>query len=78
MRKLEDLKDVRFVMTDEMRETAIKLIVIKQMLDEKDLTKKDERVLKKEFDKLFKDFRDEFQAHNQVMLHFVRAYLSGK
>ena len=75
---LTDLKDVRINMTSEMKDLVVKLIVIKQTLEDEELSFRDKRVLKKEFDKLLKSFIKEFQANNQVQVQIVRAYLSGK
>lgn len=75
---LTDLKDVRINMTSEMKDLVVKLLVIKQTLEDEELSFKDKRVLKREFDTLLKSFIREFQANNQVQVQIVRAYLSGK
>ena len=75
---LTDFKDVRINMTSEMKDLVVKLLVIKQTLEDEELSFRDKRVLKREFDKLLKSFIREFQANNQVQVQIVRAYLSGK
>lgn len=75
---LTDLKDVRINMTSEMKDLVVKLLVIKQTLEDEELSFRNKRVLKREFDKLLKSFIREFQANNQVQVQIVRAYLSGK
>ena len=75
---LTDLKDVRINMTSEMRDLVVKLLVIKQTLEDEELSFRDKKVLKREFDTLLKSFIREFQANNQVQVQIVRAYLSGK
>ena len=75
---LTDLKDVRINMTSEMKDLVVKLLVIKQTLEDEKLSFRDKRVLKREFDTLLKSFIKEFQANNQVQVQIVRAYLSGK
>jgi len=75
---LTDLKDVRINMTSEMKDLVVKLLVIKQTLEDEELSFRDKRVLKREFDKLLKSFIKEFQANNQVQVQIVGAYLSGK
>lgn len=77
---LEDLKDMQFVMTNKMKEQLMRLIVIKQTLDNEDLdlTYKEQKLLKKEFDNLLSDFRDEFQANNKLQVQFMRSYLNIK
>ena len=75
---LTDLKDIRINMTSEMKDLVVKLLVIKQTLEDEELSFRDKRVLKREFDRLLKSFIREFQANNQVQVQIVRAYLSGK
>lgn len=77
---LTDLKDMQFVMTNKMKDQLMNLIVIKQTLDNKELSLsfKEQKNLQKEFDNLLKEFRKEFQAHNQVQVQFMRAYLGIK
>lgn len=75
---LTDLKDVRINMTSEMKDLVVKLLVIKQTLEDEELSFRDKIVLKREFDTLLKSFIKEFQANNQVQVQIVRAYLSGK
>lgn len=53
---LTDLKDVRINMTSEMKDLVVKLLVIKQTLEDEELSFKDKRVLKREFDTLLKSF----------------------
>lgn len=75
---LTDLKDLRINITDEMKGLVIKLLTIKQTLDDEELSLKDRMILKKEFNKLLREFRKEFQAHNQVQVQIIKAYLNGK
>lgn len=77
---LEDLKDLQIVMTNKMKEQMMRLIVIKQTLDNEDLTLsyKEQKLLQKEFDSLLSEFRDEFQANNQLQVQFLRSYLNIK
>lgn len=77
-RKIEDLKDIQIVMTNEMKDLAIALLTIKQTLDDDTLTFKERKLFQKEFDELLYKFKEEFQAHNQIQVQIVRAYLSGK
>lgn len=72
---LTDLKDVRINMTSEMKDLVVKLLVIKQTLENEKLSLRDKRILKREFDKLLKSFIKKFQANNQVQVQIVRTYL---
>lgn len=77
---LEDLKDLQFVMTNKMKEQMLRLIVIKQTLENEDLTLsyKEQKLLQKEFDNLLSEFRDEFQANNKLQVQIMRSYLNIK
>ena len=76
---LTDLKDMRINITSEMKDLFIKLLVIKQTLDDnKELSFKDKKVLQKEFDKLLKIFIKDFQANNIVQVQIIRTFLNGK
>lgn len=46
---LSDLKDVRINMTSEMKDFIVKLLVIKQTLEDEELLFRDKRVLKSWF-----------------------------
>ncbi len=75
MNKIEDLKDLRLNFNDEMKRSCIKLITIKQMLKNETLTRQERKILQKEFDDLFKIFKDEFQKLNQEQIRFINWYL---
>lgn len=74
---LSDLKDMQFIMTSKMKDQLMRLIVIKQTLDNKEifLSSKEQIILKKEFASLLKEFKKEFQTHNQVQIQIIRTYL---
>ena len=76
MEKLKDLKDLRFTITDDMRQTMIDMLVIKQILDENKLTKKERKLFEKEKAKLLRHWQIEFQARNQTQVAIYRAYMS--
>lgn len=75
MNKIEDLKDLRINFNDEMKKSCIKLITIKQILKNETLTGQERKILQKEFDDLFKIFKDEFQKLNQEQIRFINWYL---
>ncbi len=74
----ENLKDLRFNITEEMQDTIIEIAFTNQMLDECELTKKDRKLLERYNKKLKRKFTLDFQAHNQVQVQIMRAYISGK
>ena len=77
---LTDLKDMQFNMTEKMKEQIRRLLVIKQTLDNEDLTLtyKEQKLLQKEFNTLLSEFRTEFQANNKMQVQFMRSYLGIK
>ena len=74
----ENLKDLRFTITEEMKDTIIETAFTNQILDECELSKKDRKLLKKHAEKLKRKFALDLQAHNQVQVQIIRAYISGK
>lgn len=77
-KELEMFKDLTFKITDELQELLLNMLYIKQMLDESELSLKDRKLLEKEYKKLFKQFRKEFQAQNPIETQIIRSYLSSK
>ena len=77
---LTDLKDMQFNMIEKMKEQIVRLLVIKQTLDNEDLTLtyKEQKLLQKEFNTLLSEFRTEFQANNKLQVQFMRSYLGIK
>lgn len=69
----DELKDLRFVLTEEMNNTMIELIVVKQMLEEnlkKDTKTTDEErvLLYKHFEELKESFIEEFKKNNKEQI----------
>ena len=60
---MKNLEDLRFVLTDEMNETFIKILIIKQRLEE-EITMSEQMLLKKELHYLTNKFINEFKKHN--------------
>ena len=75
---LKSLKDVRFVITEDMKELVIDMLHTKQILDECDLTIKDKKLLEKHFEKLKYQFAKELQEQNPIQTQIIRSYLSSK
>ena len=74
---LTDLKDMQFNMNKKMKEQIVRLLVIKQTLDNEDLTLtyKEQKLLQKEFNTLLSQFRTGFKANNKLQVQFMRSYL---
>lgn len=75
---LQNLKDLQFTITENMKDTIIEMLTIRQMLDENELTKKERKLLEKQFEKLKQQFARELQEQNPVQVTFIRGYLSSK
>ena len=60
---MKNLEDLRFVLTDEMNEIFIKILIIKQRLEE-EITMKEQMLLKKELHILTNRFIKEFKKNN--------------
>ena len=60
---MKNLEDLRFVLTDEMNEIFIKILIIKQRLEE-EITLKEQILLKKELHILTNRFIKEFKKNN--------------
>lgn len=73
---LEDLKGLEFTITKKMKEQMIRILVIKQTLEDENLSFKEQKLLQKESDSLLADFRKEFQANNKMQVYIVRKYLN--
>ena len=75
---IKNLKDLQFIITENMKEITIEMFTTKQMLDECELSKKERKLLEKHFEKLKQQFRKELQEQNPVQVMFIRNYLSSK
>lgn len=75
---LKELKDLRFVFTDEMKETLFAMITIQKMLQTEELDKKERKSLENEKQRLLEHFREELQKNNPVEVSIVRAFLNMK
>ena len=60
---MKNLEDLRFVLTDEMNEIFIKILIIKQRLEE-EVTTSEQMLLKKELHNLTNKFISEFKKNN--------------
>lgn len=75
---IKNLKDLQFTITENMKNITIEMFTTKQMLDECELSKKERKLLEKQFEKLKQQFARELQEQNPVQVMFIRNYLSSK
>ena len=64
MKKITNINDLRFNLTNNMRDLIIEIVIINQILKENNLNDKEKESLNKERAKLLKLFKSEFQKHN--------------
>jgi len=64
MKKITNINDLRFNLTNNMRDLIIEIIIINQILKENNLNDKERESLNKQKTKLLKLFKFEFQKHN--------------
>ena len=64
MKKITNIKDLRFNLTNNMRDLIIEIIIINQILKENNLNDKERVALNNQRTKLLKLFKSEFQKHN--------------
>lgn len=64
MKKITNINDLRFNLTNNMRDLIIEIVIINQMLKENNLNDKERVALNKERTKLLNLFKSEFQKHN--------------
>ena len=61
---IEKYKNLRFNLTNNMRDLIIEVVIINEILKENSLNTKEREFLIKKRDKLLKLFKFEFQKHN--------------
>ena len=75
---LEPIKDLQFTITEDMKETIFQLLVIQQMLDSEELSKRERKMLVKQKFELLDDFRTKLQQLNPAQTLIVRQFLNLK
>ena len=75
---IKNLKDLQFTITENMKDTSIEMLTIRQMLEECKLSKKDRKLLEKHFEKLKMMFAKELQEQNPIQVAIICGYLSSK
>ena len=75
---LDELKDLNFYFTDDMKQTLFDMVAIQNMLDHEELNYKELKQLENEKFRLLNHFREELQANNPVEDEIVREFLQMK
>lgn len=77
MRNLENW-DLRFNITDELKDILLKMLIVKQTIREHKLKKKEKQLLDNDFEDLLKQFRKGFQKINKYEIEAYKKFMSGK
>lgn len=75
---IEKYKNLRFNLTNNMRDLIIEIVIINEILKENNLSTKERESLIKKRDKLLKLFKSEFQKHNIKEIKQYREILDTK
>ncbi len=74
--KMKNLEDLRFVLTDEMNEIFIKILIIKQRLEE-EITTSEQMILKNELHYLTNKFISEFKKNNVKQIKYYNSIMQN-
>ena len=75
---IEKSKNLRFNLTNNMRDLIIEIVIINEIIKENNLNIKERDNLNKKRDKLLKLFKSEFQKHNIKEIKQYREILDTK
>ena len=78
MEKLNPLKDLEFVITDDMKETIFEMLTIQQLLNKEELSKRERKMLEKQKQDLLNKFKTKLQELNPTQTIIVRQFLSSQ
>ena len=76
--RLNPIKDLEFVITDDMKETIFEMLTIQQFLNSDDLSKRKRKMLEKQKQDLLDSFRTKLQQLNPTQTLIVRQFLNLK
>ena len=77
-KRLEPIKDLQFVINEEMEETLIEMLSIQQILDNNELSKRERKMLEKQKMKIFDEFREKLHTLNPTQIAIARTSISVK
>lgn len=78
MEKLNPIKDLEFVITDDMKETIFEMLTIQQLLNNDELSKRERKMLEKQKQDLLNKFKTKLQELNPTQTIIVRQFLNLK
>ena len=65
---LNEWMNFRFILTEDLNNMMIELLITNQMLEDSKLSKSDKKLLEEHKNNLILSFRDEFRKHNEERL----------
>lgn len=74
--KLNLLKDLEFVITDDMKETIFEMLTIQQILKSDELSKRERKMLEKQKQDLLNKFKTKLQESNPTQTIIVRQFFN--
>jgi len=78
MEKLNPIKDLEFTITDDMKETIFEMLTKQQLLNKEELSKRERKIIEKQKQKLFDEFRTKLQQLNPTQMLIVRQFLNSQ
>ena len=78
MEKLNPIKDLKFTITDDMKETIFEMLTIQQLLNNEELSKRERKMLEKQKQDLLNNFKTKLQQLNPTQTIIVRQFLNGE
>jgi len=76
--KLNPIKDLKFVFTEDMKENVFEMLTLQQLLDNEELSKSERKMIEKQKQKLFDEFRTKLQELNPTQTLILRQFLNLK
>ena len=76
--KLNPIKDLEFVITDDMKETIFEMLTIQQLLNKEELSKRERKMLEKQKQDLLNSFKTKLQELIPTQTIIVRQFLSSQ
>lgn len=77
-KRLNPIKDLEFVFTEDMKENVFEMLTLQQLLDNEELSKRERKMIEKQKQKLFDEFSTKLQELNPTQTLIVRQFLNLK
>lgn len=74
----DKINNLRFIITDEMKNNLFDALIYQKILDNEKLLKRERKILEREKNRLLDNFRTLLQSNNPLEVSIVREYLNIK